>query len=1394
LHVSLDADCEEEILPDDVLEGSYFCYDDYKVELDKTPPYGNGPWVPAIVNADDIGKTYAYHVVHLLGGNVCWGELTVEDKLPPVITCPADISILCTKDEDDLTLTGTPTWEDCSNVNITRQDDYVQFACAENPLVFTRVLRTWTATDIWGNASTCLQVIDKLRGKTDQVTFPTDVEYVCDNLPSSLEPSVTGWPNIGGTSITTNGSGSCGLSVSYTDEEAAVCPGSYKIIRTWKITDWCTGTTTPISVTHVQYIKVLDAPPTIDFSNFTYDAAHGWYVISAASQYNGQCIASGPLPLAVIDGVCNNTVQIKITTPVGIVQNGGLIPAPGLSVGQHLIKYFVEDECGNITEANITVNVVDDVPPAVSCTEFTQVAIGAAGVAVVNAGTFDQGTYDNCCLDKFAVRRMNGKCDGTPDDFGPTVEFCCSDINDTVSVVFRAFDCHGNSNDCMVSVFVEDKIKPTCLPPAPVTVSCEAFDPSLWAYGAATSQDNCCLDTLTTSVALNLFDTVCNRGTITRTFRAFDCAGNMSQCTQRITVTYEQDYYVKFPNDVIVTKCDGTGSYGEPVFFGEDCELMGVSFEDEVFTVVPDACYKIERTWTVINWCTYNPNGSCVIVPNPNPNATVNAPANLLGPVVSPITTPGDPWRATVVSISPGAPPTSYTVYYDPSANCYKYKQIIKVIDGEDPIVSNCPASPVTFCDYSANDPQLWAQPYWWDGATGQHDLCEGDAPLTITATDSCSGANLNITWLLFLDTDNNGTMETVVNSNNPPAPGTVNFNNASNPSYGGGTPQVFDGRPVQPNDIYRWANHQTVSGTSRTASVQWKTQAQLPTPANPAGLPGAVPQLPYGTHKVKWAVTDGCGNEAYCEYQFIVKDCKAPTVVCHDGLSVNIMPGGMITLWATDFLQYSEDNCTPSAKLVYGVRKAGTGTGFPLDANGNPVTSVTFTCAELGEQQIELWAQDLALNADFCQAKIDVQDNNNNCAPGGSLTVAGALKTESGDGLEDASVSLQAAPPAGAPVSATDASDGQGAYMFPNMVPLGSDYTVTPTHDINPLNGVSTYDLVLMSKHILGLEPLGSPYKMIAADANKSNSITTFDIVEVRKLILGIYTELPNNTSWRFVDKAFIFPDPNNPFQTQFPEVISVADVQTHQLNDDFTAVKVGDVNGTAIPNAFTATDDSDRGRNTLLFDVEDRQVKAGETFDVTFKAAEKTQGWQFTVNLSGLEVAGIVENDKVRQSNFGVFNKEGALTVSVDGDAREFTVRFRAAKTGMLSQMLGVSGRVTRAEAYSLAGERMEVALRFSDGKNSVVSGLGFELYQNAPNPFANKTVIGFHLPEAAEATLTVWDETGRLLFRQKGQFAKGRNAVPVDRALLGTTGLMWYTLETATDKATLKMVQSK
>jgi hypothetical protein len=636
----------------------------------------------------------------------------------------------------------------------------------------------------------------------------------------------------------------------------------------------------------------------------------------------------------------------------------------------------------------------------------------------------------------------------------------------------------------------------------------------------------------------------------------------------------------------------------------------------------------------------------------------------------------------------------------------------------------------------------------------------------------------VNFSYLLFIDIDQNGTMETVISSNNLPGFNNINVGNAGNPNLTGGTPSAFDFRPVPANQKYGFALQTTVSGGKKTARVAWNTlQSQNSY---------VTPQFPHGRHKIKWFVNDNCGNESVCEYIIEVRDGKAPTVVCINGLSVNIMPTGMIQLWDTDFLQYKEDNCTaPASKIVTGIRRAGAGTGFPRDAQGNPITNVNFTCADIGTQEVELWGEDLAGNADFCLTYVIVQDPNGIC--GANATVAGTLKTEEDKGVEDSNVKLEGQNPAGPAISMFQQSGNNGSYLFSKAVPMFSNYTVTPTNDKNPLNGVSTYDLVLISKHILGLDPLNTPYKMIAADVNKSGSITTFDIVEARKLILGIYTDLPSNTSWRFVDKSFKFPNMDNPFQTSFPEVITVAQMLASDLDENFVGVKVGDVNGSAIANTLNSADD--RSAGTLLFDAEDRGVKAGEVFTVNFNASEKVQGYQFTMNLKGLEVVEVVPGANMTSSNFGVFSD--AVTASVDGDAGAFGVTFRAKNDGRLSQMLGASSRITRAEAYNNGAERLDVAFRF-DG--NTIAGVGFELYQNQPNPFIGKTMIGFHLPEAAEATLSIFDESGRVIYQQTADYGKGYNAVMIDRSLLNTVGMLYYRLETAKDSATKSMIQTK
>ncbi|MCA0238368.1 MAG: immune inhibitor A, partial [Bacteroidetes bacterium] len=94
VHITLDESCSLELNADQILEGTYGCYDDYTVEVDRTLPLGNGPWQPGILGPSDVHHTYAVKVTHI-SGNSCWGTILVEDKLPPVLQCP------CTSNTDD---------------------------------------------------------------------------------------------------------------------------------------------------------------------------------------------------------------------------------------------------------------------------------------------------------------------------------------------------------------------------------------------------------------------------------------------------------------------------------------------------------------------------------------------------------------------------------------------------------------------------------------------------------------------------------------------------------------------------------------------------------------------------------------------------------------------------------------------------------------------------------------------------------------------------------------------------------------------------------------------------------------------------------------------------------------------------------------------------------------------------------------------------------------------------------------------------------------------------------------------------------------------------------------------------------------------------------------------
>jgi subtilisin-like proprotein convertase family protein len=523
---------------------------------------------------------------------------------------------------------------------------------------------------------------------------------------------------------------------------------------------------------------------------------------------------------------------------------------------------------------------------------------------------------------------------------------------------------------------------------------------------------------------------------------------------------------------------------------------------------------------------------------------------------------------------------------------------------------------------------------------------------------------------------------------------------------------------------------------------------------------------VPAGTYEVSRTSVDACGN-AGTAVNTVTVEPKAPTAYCTDELVIDLMVTGMAEVNAADFNFASSDNCTATGDLSY---------AFSSDITN---TVMTVTCDNLGANTVEMWVFDAAGMTDYCVVTLTVQNNNGADCGTGTLTVAGAINTEDADAVSEVEVEVNGG------LFATS-TDVDGLFTFD--LAQGGDYTVAPSYDVNVANGVTTFDIVKITRHILGIESLDSAYKVIAADANNSASVTTLDIVSIRKVILQIEDSFSNNTSWRFVDAAYTFADPMNPWG--FAEVVNINNLEADALSTDFVAVKVGDVTGDAQTSFGSADDRTKNG--AFAIDAKEVAMTAGNTYEVTFTADAAVEGFQFTMNFDAKKVAfvGLAEGVATAE-NFGFAKlNEGAITASWNADAaydfagaEVFTVSFTALEDVNLSEAVSINSRFTAAEAYA-AGELQDVALTFSGSTTA-----NYALYQNTPNPFKGETVIAFELAEAGNAVVTIMDVNGKVVRTINGDFAKGFNNVTVKD--INTTGVLYYTLESGDFTATKKMI---
>jgi len=678
------------------------------------------------------------------------------------------------------------------------------------------------------------------------------------------------------------------------------------------------------------------------------------------------------------------------------------------------------------------------------------------------------------------------------------------------------------------------------------------------------------------------------------------------------------------------------------------------------------------------------------------------------------------------------------------------------------PVIQDCPVQPQIVCDSSTNHPLLWKNTAFKDSLHGISDLFETAYLPEITVIDPCHPTDRRISYVLLLDLNGDGVQETAVWSDSLPLNNKVMMGNAANPNYSGGTPVPFDHRGILPDELYQFALEQIPSGDTLKARVRWVTNA--------APLNYLVPQIPGGRCKIRWFIESG-GVKDTCEQVFTVKDCKAPSVGCISGLSVSLLYNSQVQLWASDFLLNIEDNVTPANQTKIALIEKEYSTVFPIDADGNSKISVIFTCQTLGQRTVVLWAKDKSGNTNHCDALITVKDPNWNC--GDPIILNTCIQTELAQYIGRVKIPL-----ASGIIETT--SMGCRSYIASEY-----EFDLVPTKEDHPTNGISTFDLLLMSKHILGVQPFNSPYKMIAADINKSNSITTFDIVELRKLILGIYTDFPNNKSWRFIPKNTVFPNPANAFQTSFEEKIHII-AGIAPLFSNFIGIKIGDVNFTAITDSLTASDT----RTAIPIVIPDIALNAGETIDIPIEVLDPAQWAGFQMDLqydeNQLIVEQILPGDLVEMDANSFALHPGSVRCSWWNVAPQavfpgsplFRLRVRAQESLHLRDVLRFNQTLLKAEAYDEADQpQAPLSLEFRAPVEKPETNMVF-----APQPNPTKAGATFPILLKSDATvrLDLFDSTGKLVYQLDVEANAGNMMLEVPaRAMLGT-GLYFWKIE--------------
>jgi len=358
---------------------------------------------------------------------------------------------------------------------------------------------------------------------------------------------------------------------------------------------------------------------------------------------------------------------------------------------------------------------------------------------------------------------------------------------------------------------------------------------------------------------------------------------------------------------------------------------------------------------------------------------------------------------------------------------------------------------------------------------------------------------------------------------------------------------------------------------------------------------------------------------------------------------------------------------------------------------------------------------------------------------------------------------------------------DGNGVPTTLTGLTLGRTYHVEPQKNTDPSNGLSSFEIFLAQRYLLGYEvaEITDPLQVVGLDMNCSQSFTTLDLLIMQSLLVGDLEEAPGCNSWAFVPDSHVFPEDFTAANV-FP---APRRAEVMLMNDSmvmFTGIKTGDLLGSADPGRSAG--------NLPLLVKGTEELRAGSSALLTLTMAEAHELAAFQGQLrlaDGLDFiaasgqwltdlavgTALAERGRVALSWFSATGQ----SLGAAAGAELLTVAVYVNDTyvpGTAPLTFDRSAGLVPA-AHGGQGERYLPEITTPESATP-----GFLLYPATPNPAGEYTDLRFELPASGPVDLTVLDGLGRPVIRRNQNLEAGTNRFRLDLRSL-PAGTYYYRL---------------